>query len=127
MDPSEDGPALARFRSGLEVFHRLETWTTPNDLFEVLSRYDVVVTMRYHGLVAATLAGRPVVAVPGHGKVLDLARELNVPMVNPLAVLSTDWPDVLRRAVEAGAPSVGDRPTRAAAALEELAAILLFN
>lgn len=127
LDPCEDAPALARFRNGLEIFHRLETWTTPNDLFEVLSRYDVVVTMRYHGLVAAALAGRPVVAVPGHGKVLDLARELNVPIVNPHAVLSTDWPDVLRRAFEAGAPTAGNRPTRAAAALEELAAILLFN
>lgn len=127
LDPSEDGPALARFRNGLEVFHRLETWTTPDDIFEILSRYDLVVTMRYHGLVAAVLAGRPVVAVPGHGKVLDLARELNVPIVELKAVLSADWPDILRRAFEAGAPSAGDRPTRSAAALEELAAIPLWN
>lgn len=127
LDPSEDGPALARFRNGLEVFHRLETWTTTNDLFEILSRYDLVVTMRYHGLLAAALAGRPIVAVPGHGKVLDLARELNVPIVEPTAFLYTDWPNVLHRTFEAGAPSAGDRRTRAAAALEELAAILLFN
>jgi hypothetical protein len=26
LDPAEDGPALARFRNGLEVFHRLETY-----------------------------------------------------------------------------------------------------
>lgn len=127
LDPAEDGPALARFRNGLEVFHRLELWATPKDIFEIMSRYDLVVTMRYHGLVTAALAGRPVVAIPGHGKVLDLARELNVPIVNPAAVFSTDWLEVFRRAFMAGAPAAGDRPTLAAAAMEELAAIPLRN
>ncbi|MBK8576412.1 MAG: polysaccharide pyruvyl transferase family protein [Elusimicrobia bacterium] len=119
--PSEDGPALGRFRDGLGMFHRLETWKDPADIFERISKYDVVVTMRYHGLVAAVLAGRPVVAIPGHGKVLNLARELNVPTVDPAAVSTTDWFGVIRRAFEAGAPSAGDRPARAAAALEEMA------
>ena len=124
LDPEEDGPSLARFRNAVKVFHQWESWAKPNDLFEILSRYDLVVTMRYHGLVAAALAGRPVVAIPGHGKVADLARELRVTIVDPLSVSTTDWSRVLQDAFQSGAPSVGDRPLRAAAALEALAGTL---
>jgi polysaccharide pyruvyl transferase CsaB len=119
--PFDDAVDLARFRQCLRVFHRLETWNDPTEIFDRISRYDVVVTMRYHGIVAAVLAGRPVVAIPGHGKVLELARELKVPIVAPSAVSTTDWGDVLHRAFDAGAPSPGDRPARAASALEDMA------
>lgn len=123
LDPSEDGPSLARFINGTDTPPRLETWTTPQDIFDRLARYDLVIAMRYHGLVAAVLAGRPVIAIPAHGKVRDLARELNVPMVEPRSISSTDWVSLLEKTFETGAPKPGDRPANAINALNEFARV----
>ena len=127
LHPAEDGPDLGRFRAGLPLFHRLESWADPGDVFQRMARYDLVVSMRYHGLVAAVLAGRPAVAIPDHGKVRRLAQALRVPMVEPAAVDSTDWERLFVSAVESGPPSPGDRPARAAMALDALAAAIADN
>ncbi len=73
----------------------LERWETPADLFSVLRRYDAVVSMRYHGIVLAALAARPVVAVAAHGKVASLGRSLGCPVLSPEASS-----DEVRAAVE---------------------------
>jgi polysaccharide pyruvyl transferase CsaB len=123
LDPSEDGPPLRRFYTQGNTLLRLETWTTPQDIFDRLASYDLVITMRYHGLVAAVLARRPVVVIPAHGKVRDLARELNVPIIEPRSVSSTEWLPLLEKIFENGAPRAGDRPARAATALNEFARV----
>jgi polysaccharide pyruvyl transferase CsaB len=120
LHPMEDRIPLAQCRQGFPHFHRLETWHVPGDIFERIAAYDLVVTMRYHGLIAAVLAGRPVIAIPGHGKVRDLAQELEVPMIEPGAVASTDWARVFRNAFEMGPRSPGVRPAQAAMALKDL-------
>jgi polysaccharide pyruvyl transferase CsaB len=123
FDPFEDGPALADLKKRFPVFPPVETWSTVHDVFDRLSRYDLVVTMRYHGLVAAALAGRPVIAIPSHRKVADLACALRVPTVEPGSVASTDWVRLFRRTFDSGAPTPGDRPARAAAALDQIARV----
>jgi polysaccharide pyruvyl transferase WcaK-like protein len=122
---TEDGRFLARVRAGLPIHHRLETWADPADLFERIARYDLVVSWRYHGVLAAVLSRRPVVAVGVHGKVRDLARELGVPVISPSGVGSDAWRDILTRAFHAGPVDPGDRPARAEEALTTLARSLV--
>jgi polysaccharide pyruvyl transferase CsaB len=120
LHPEEDAPSLEGFRREGFPFQRVETWAVPGDVFERMAAYDLVVTMRYHGLIAAVLAGRPVIAIAGHGKVRALARELDVPIVEPGSVSSVDWRALCRRTFAEGPRSSGDRPLRAARALESL-------
>ncbi|MBI4397486.1 MAG: polysaccharide pyruvyl transferase family protein [Elusimicrobia bacterium] len=97
--PELDMPSLSRLRAGLRFFHRLESWTTAQDLFDVIRRYDIVISMRFHGVLAAHLAGRPCVAVAGHQKVGDIAELLGDPVLLPenldgrslVARISTCW------------------------------------
>ena len=58
--------------------HSTVTFATPNvrDVLREISRGAVVVSMRYHGIVGATLAGRPSVAIGYAPKVDALAVEL---------------------------------------------------
>jgi polysaccharide pyruvyl transferase CsaB len=120
LDPTEDAEGVGRFRSTTPFFTRLERWSQPDDILNVMGRYDLVVTMRYHGLVCAALAGRPALAIPSHGKVQDLADELGVSTVSPwLGAVS--WPSVLNSAFLKGPADVGDRPQQARRALDELA------
>lgn len=123
LDPAEDDPPMRRFLSRMNTPLCLETWTKPRDIFDRLAGYDLIVTMRYHGLVAAVLAERPVVVIPAHGKVRDLARELNVPIVEPQSILSTDWLSLFNESFANGAPRAGDRPTHAKNALNDFARV----
>jgi polysaccharide pyruvyl transferase CsaB len=94
---------------------------TPDEIPRRLAEADVVVTMRYHGLVLAALAGRPAVALAAHGKVAQLARDLGVPVVEPrawsVAALSAAVRDASARPPADPAP----RAASARAALAELA------
>jgi polysaccharide pyruvyl transferase WcaK-like protein len=56
-----------------------------DELLPLIARHDAVVSMRYHGLLLAALAGRPAVAVAAHGKVAALGRALGVPVLSPEA------------------------------------------
>jgi hypothetical protein len=78
LQPGLDLPALGRLRLRLDFPSRLESWNVPDDVFRAVRRYEVVVSMRYHGLVAAALAGRRCAAMADHGKVLEIARSLSV-------------------------------------------------
>ncbi|MBP9128455.1 MAG: polysaccharide pyruvyl transferase family protein [Elusimicrobia bacterium] len=120
LDPTEDAEGVGRFRSMTPFFTRLERWSQPDDLLSVMGRYDLVVTMRYHGLVCAALAGRPALAIPSHGKVQDLADELGVSTVCPWVGV-VNWPSVLYNAFLKGPPEVGERPNQARLALDDLA------
>lgn len=118
--PAADRPVVAALRARLNFPHRLETWEKPDDVFAVLGRYDLVVSMRYHGLVAAALTSRPSVALAAHGKVESLARELNVPVVSGEASVD-DWRKELRAGFERGPVSPGERPAVARRNLAALA------
>lgn len=120
LDPTEDAEGVGVFRSGAPFATRLERWTDPDDLLRVMGRYDLVITMRYHGLVCAALAGRPALAIPGHGKVQDLAVELGVPAVEPWSE-PVNWPTVLNGSFMKGPIGVGRRPDEARRALDDLA------
>lgn len=61
----------------------LESWNTLDDLPAIAGGYDAVVSMRYHGLVLAALAGRPAVAMAAHPKVAALGESLGCPVVPP--------------------------------------------
>jgi hypothetical protein len=115
--PGEDGPSVARLRGRLRFFHRLETWTGLDGIFRCLEDYDLIVTMRFHGLVAAGLSGRAVVALAGHGKVRDLARETGALCLPLDRAGDADWEDILLRAFARGPLNAGDRPARARQAL----------
>ncbi len=67
----------------------------PDDLFRRAASADLVVSMRYHGVVAAGLAGRPVLAWGGYGKVRLLAESMGVPLWDP----GTSDSNVLLRAM----------------------------
>lgn len=79
LHPREDMASLAHLRAGLRFFHRLELWDQLDQIPEIMKRYDVVVSLRFHGIVGAVLAHRPCVAVADHEKVSVLARTLGIP------------------------------------------------
>jgi hypothetical protein len=68
---------------------------TPDQFMSVLSRLDVLVTTRLHGLVLGLRAGVPVLAVDpvsGGGKVTEQARALNWPaLVHAESVAFGEW------------------------------------
>ena len=53
----------------------------PIGTFRTIMAMDKVVAARYHSLIFATLAGRPVMIVPYSQKMVSLARDLNLTMV----------------------------------------------
>jgi polysaccharide pyruvyl transferase CsaB len=118
LHPELDGPALTRLRRRLDFFHRLETWREPEDVFAAVARYDLVVSMRFHGVIAARLARRPAVAVAAHAKVRRAAEEAGVPVAEAGADLgrvvrgafdSGTWRDPSRVAALAGRARTGLR------------------
>jgi len=117
--PAADRAFLADVRARARVFHGLETWSDPRDVFAVIARYDAVVSMRFHGLLAAALVGVPVVSLAAHGKVADLARELGMPTV-ALDAPASDWPAALASAAATPAEQVDAYRLEARAALESL-------
>jgi polysaccharide pyruvyl transferase CsaB len=77
-----------RDRFFLKGLSPVEPWETAENIARVMGEHDAVVSMRYHGLVLAALAGRPAVALSAHGKVRGLARQLGCPVVDPGAEAS---------------------------------------
>ena len=65
MHPRRDAPAFP----GTDAV----PWSDPSELPALIARYDAVVSMRYHGVLLAALAGRPSVALAHEGKVAALA------------------------------------------------------
>lgn len=61
----------------------LESWKGPEEILPLIEAHDAVVSMRYHGLVLAALAGRPAVALSAHPKVSALAGLLGFPVLSP--------------------------------------------
>lgn len=55
----------------------------PEHLLALVGGMDLVLTVRYHGLVFAALAGRPAVALAYDPKVRQLAEALGVPWLDP--------------------------------------------
>jgi polysaccharide pyruvyl transferase WcaK-like protein len=95
-------------------------------LLGFISTHAAVVSMRYHGLLLAALAGRPAVAWPLHPKVEALARELRCPILKETP--SPAEVDAALRDAAAEQPRIAARAAalRAAAArgLEELKVFL---
>jgi polysaccharide pyruvyl transferase CsaB len=122
--PSEDGPALARLRGRLTFFHRLERWSRPDDLWRVLSAYDAVVTMRFHGLILSEMARRPWVAVAAHQKVADLADQLGGKPLRPESISSATLVSALTESRDRlhrnNSEETDRRKTRVAQALADL-------
>lgn len=96
--PQRDMPVLSRIRSRLAFFHVWEPWENSEELFSVMSRYDVVVSMRYHGIVAASLCRRACVALADHGKVTELMHALNIPGVRRNEMSEDAMGDTIQRA-----------------------------
>lgn len=101
----------------------------PLDLADAVhraSRRSAVVAMRFHGAVAAAMAGRPFLAVAHEPKLAGLAARLGQPSIPP----SSATPDLVA-AVEAlvdslppSAESVGDEVERAHASIDLLRLLL---
>lgn len=109
MHPAQDRALLGALRARLTFPHRLETWERPEEVWAILGRYDLVVSMRYHGLVAAALTSRPAAALAAHGKVDVLARELGASRLS-WGATATDWRERIRAAFDRGPASPGERP-----------------
>lgn len=125
-------PRLLAFqatREGLiheELAHRLTTSAdvvtpTVGNVLEEVGRSRMVVTMRYHGAVAALLHGRPTVMLNYSPKMASLAGEAGG--WAPLLSLS----QLERGPLEAAVLEALDSPTRPAAALAELRSRLPAN
>lgn len=65
-------------RAGVTVDEAPRSW---DDTVGLAGSAELVIAMRYHALVAASLAGRPAIALPYEPKVRSLATEVGVPMV----------------------------------------------
>lgn len=83
LHPAHDGVFLEELRARLREPTALWRAEDPENLPRVVAGADVVVSMRYHGLVLAALSGRPAVALAAHGKVADLATALGAPVLRP--------------------------------------------
>lgn len=118
--PEQDLPGIEDLRRRLKRPAALETWKDPDEIFGRLGGYDLVVSARFHGLVAAALAGRPALAFPGYAKTGALAAELHTPLLAP----EGDWASQLRAAFEKGPADPQNRPAEAAAALAGFRAAL---
>jgi len=118
--PSEDAPGLGWLRSHLPFFHTQEHWTTPSDLLEKMANWDLVVTMRYHGLVAASLVGRPALALSHHGKVQNLAESLKIPSTPLENSFQVSWPTLFQQSFANGPVSPTPRPIQSQQALQNL-------
>ena len=118
--PEGDGQNLGRLRARLNFFHRLETWKTLDDLWDRLKAYDVIVSMRFHGVLLGVLAGRAVLALAEHGKVRDLARDLAVPCLSLNEWRVTEGGTLLASVFAQGPVSPGSRPAHARAVLSSL-------
>jgi polysaccharide pyruvyl transferase CsaB len=84
-------------------------------LADDLRHSDVVVSMRYHAIVCATMASVPVVALAYEPKVVSLARDVGIPMIDvndPVQVESI--PAEVRSFREADAPAPGSLIVEAA-------------
>lgn len=92
----------------------------PEGLFRAVAKADVVVSMRYHGVVLAALAGRPTVALAAHGKVADLAVDLGIPVLRSPGCSAGGLSDALRDAVAVSAAVTASRRDAARTALEGL-------
>jgi polysaccharide pyruvyl transferase CsaB len=117
--PAQDRAGLSRLRTHLTFFHREEKWNTPNEIIEVMARYDLVVSLRYHGLVAATLARRPVVGLATHDKVGRLTADLGCGLLKPDET-ADDWETVIREAFDRGPVPMGRRTEDARRGLADL-------
>ncbi len=123
LQPSLDMSLLAERFSGMPFFHRLETWTRTDELPAIIQRYDVVVTMRFHGIVLANLSDRPAVALSGHAKVAQLAADMGWPVVPRSGADAGSLERAIRQAWElrgSAARSALDRGDAARRALAEL-------
>ncbi len=67
--------------AGLREASVLDHELSWQELLAEVARADLVIAMRYHAVVAASLLGRPVIALAYEPKVEALARELGIPMV----------------------------------------------
>lgn len=81
LHPAHDGVYVEKLRSRLRAPTPLWKSDGPEGLPAVVAGADVVLSMRYHGLVLAALARRPAVALAAHGKVAELATSLGSPVL----------------------------------------------
>lgn len=124
LQPSLDLPDLGRLRLKLDFPHRLESWTALDDVFRAVGRYGAVITMRYHGLVAAALAGRRCAAMADHGKVLELARSLSVSVLRRSDLSGPALAALTAHALSSVPPDPAPWRARAEQGLRELEAAL---
>lgn len=120
LQPDQDAPGLARFRAHLNFFHREEKWESPEAVFEIPSRYDLVVSMRFHGLVSAALARRPAVGLALHGKVERLAQDMGA-LTLPWEGSPEVWEEILSTAFQQGPAEVARWAEDARQGLADLA------
>jgi len=74
--PHQDDAFISDLRGLLDFFHTLERWKSLDDIYGVVGRYDLVVSMRFHGVIISRICRRPCLAVTGHPKVAQIAELL---------------------------------------------------
>lgn len=124
LHPPLDAGPLQALRALLRGDVATWAWAAPEELPRRLMEADVVVSMRYHGLVLAALAGRPVVALAAHGKVALLGEEMGVPVLRPGDATAESLATALRRAAARPPVDPATRAASARSALRDLARVL---
>ncbi|HEX8122369.1 MAG TPA: polysaccharide pyruvyl transferase family protein [Solirubrobacteraceae bacterium] len=80
----EDREVADAIAAGVSSRERLTIDDAPRGWDETVAlaaTFELVIAMRYHAVAAASVAGRPVIALPYEPKVRSLATEVDVPMV----------------------------------------------
>jgi hypothetical protein len=121
LHPPQDEEPLRALRGRLRGEVETWAWAAPEEIPRRLMEADVVVSMRYHGLVLAALAERPVVALAAHGKVALLGEEMGAPVLRPGDWTAESLATALRRASAHPPVDPASRAVSARAALSDLA------
>ena len=110
-----DETVFARISAGLDQSQRPEIRVlsaAPRDLATALADIGIVTGMRFHGLVLATMLGRPFVGLAHDNKISDLCQRMGMPWIDPA---TTDLADAIVSATLAASKL---RPDPAAVAME---------
>ncbi|HOW27997.1 MAG TPA: polysaccharide pyruvyl transferase family protein [Elusimicrobiota bacterium] len=81
MHPALDMPFLSALFQRLNGLHRLEKWGEERQIPEILASYDLVVSMRYHGLLLSGLVSTPFIGLYAHDKARRFCESVGAPAI----------------------------------------------
>jgi polysaccharide pyruvyl transferase WcaK-like protein len=127
FEKSDDGPILQSLARACEQLG-LKTYllnpddlTTPSQWLALMPKLDMLVGMRFHALLMALKAGRPVVGLPYDPKVSYLCNAFEQPLLNCQAMngrFQSHWLETLQAAFDKRL-ELADRAKNAALLMQE--------